>query len=203
MPYDDSVFINCPFDRSHERLFRAVVFAVRDCGLVPRCALELDDGSEVRIEKIQRLIESSRYGIHDISRTELDAGSGLPRFNMPLELGIFLGAKYFGDVPQRLKACVIFDRERFRYQQFCSDLAGYDVRAPHDDEREVIRGVRDALRTWRPERVLPSGSAVFARYSVFLDCLPELADAVQLDLEELVFSDLTALVNAWLDANGT
>src|SRR5262249_5963635 len=29
-----------------------------------------------------------KYGIHDISRTEVTSASGLPRFNMPLELGV-------------------------------------------------------------------------------------------------------------------
>ncbi|HEX2205345.1 MAG TPA: hypothetical protein VHG91_18695 [Longimicrobium sp.] len=40
------------------------MFAVHDCGFVARSALELDDGSEVRIEKIKRLIDESRFGIH-------------------------------------------------------------------------------------------------------------------------------------------
>ena len=49
------------------------------------------------------MIADCRYGIHDISRTELDRDSGLPRFNMPLELGIFLGAKRFGAEEQKRK----------------------------------------------------------------------------------------------------
>ena len=52
---------------------------------------ELDDGGQTRIDKIFALIEQCRYGIHDLSPTELDAVNNLPRFNMPLELGLFLG----------------------------------------------------------------------------------------------------------------
>ena len=50
--YHRSVFINAPFDHSHWDLFHAMVFTVMDCGFEPRCALESDDGSQVRIEKL-------------------------------------------------------------------------------------------------------------------------------------------------------
>ena len=92
-----SVFINCPFDRQYQPLFDAVVFCVVACGFEPRCTLELTDAGEVRIENIYRLIGQCNHSIHDISRTEVDDQPyQLPRFNMPLELGIFLGAKRFG-----------------------------------------------------------------------------------------------------------
>ena len=97
----DNVFINCPFDTDYKALFYAIVFTVHDCGFVARCALEEGDASQVRIDKIYSIIAECRYGIHDISRTELDENFGLPRFNMPLELGIFLGAKKFGTGEQK------------------------------------------------------------------------------------------------------
>ena len=87
----NSVFINCPFDSAYQAFFRAIVFAVYDCGFIPRCALEIQDASQTRIDKIFRIIAECKYGIHDICRTELDSATNLPRFNMPLELGIFLG----------------------------------------------------------------------------------------------------------------
>ena len=101
--YNDNVFINCPFDSDYQPLFDAMIFAVHDCGFIAHCALEAGDASQVRIDKIYKIIEDSRYGIHDISRTELDEVSHLPRFNMPLELGIFLGAKKFGVEEQGAK----------------------------------------------------------------------------------------------------
>ena len=69
-----------------------MVFTVLRCGFTPRCALEVIDGGSTRISKIENLIEECPLGIHDISRTELDAANALPRFNMPLELGLFLRA---------------------------------------------------------------------------------------------------------------
>lgn len=100
--YEQSVFVNCPLDVAYRSIFESIVFAVHDCGYVARCALEGDDGSEVRIEKIARIIAECRLGIHDISRTEPDADTGLPRFNMPLELGMFLGAKRYANGSERI-----------------------------------------------------------------------------------------------------
>src|SRR5438552_16843412 len=89
-----SVSINCPFDQPYQPLFEAIAFCVVACGFVPRCTLELTDAGEVRIENIYRLIAQCNHGIHDISRTEVaDQPYRLPRFNMPLELGIFLCCK--------------------------------------------------------------------------------------------------------------
>ena len=67
---DRDVFINCPFSPDYSRHFQAIVFAVIRSGFTPRCARENDDGGEVRFDKICRIISESRYGIHDISKTE-------------------------------------------------------------------------------------------------------------------------------------
>jgi hypothetical protein len=126
--FSTGVFINCPFDTAYKRLFDCLVFTIIYCGYLARSALEIDDGSQVRIEKIFGIIEESQFGIHNLSRTELDDLSNLPRFNMPLELGIFLGAKRFGPGIQRKKYCLILDRSAYRYQKFISDIAGQDIR---------------------------------------------------------------------------
>src|ERR1700738_4627256 len=122
----EGVFINVPFDRSYLKLFHALVFTVHECGFVSRCALESDDGSEIRISKLYKIISDCSLGIHDLSRTTLDRVNRLPRFNMPLELGVYLGAKHFGDETHRRKSALILERERYRYQKYCSDLAGQD-----------------------------------------------------------------------------
>jgi hypothetical protein len=80
------VFINCPFDAGYRAILDALVFAIYDLGFVARCVLEEDDAGEVRLSKIERIIEECRFGIHDLSAVGLDANTGLPRFNMPLEL---------------------------------------------------------------------------------------------------------------------
>src|SRR5689334_6364893 len=112
--YAQSVFINCPFDGQYLALFRALHFVVHACGFRARCALEIDDASEVRIEKIFRIIADCGLGIHDISRTNAHPLTGLPRFNMPLELGMFLAAKQFGGARQGKKMCLVLDSLPYR-----------------------------------------------------------------------------------------
>jgi hypothetical protein len=71
----------------------------------------------------------------------------LPRFNMPLELGVFLGAKRFGTGGQKGKACIVFDREPYRFQRFISDIAGQDIRTHGGDVPTLIRELAAWLRT--------------------------------------------------------
>lgn len=203
LSYNDQVFINCPCDGEYRPLFEALVFAVHDCGFVARCALELEDGSQVRIEKIEQIIRACRLGIHDISRTELDRVSGLPRFNMPLELGLFLGAKRYGTGEQRRKLCLILDREPFRYQQFCSDIAGQDIQSHGGEPHEAVKRVRNWLRNATADStvVIPSGSVMVERYERFGRALPLLCERLQLDRDELLFNDFTTLAAEWLKVN--
>ena len=200
--YNDNVFINCPFDEKYKSLFDAMVFAVHDCGFIPRCALEEEDASQVRIDKIYSIIADCRYGIHDISRTELDENSGLPRFNMPLELGIFLGAKKFGIEEQKGKKCLILDTEPYRYQQFVSDISGQDIQAHNNRSREVITHVRNWLRAASRRETIPSGSIIWKRYQEFMKKLPQTAQECRLTVEELIFNDYTLLVAQWLESEG-
>lgn len=199
--YSRNVFINCPFDRRHTPLFRAMVFAVHDCGFIARCALETVDGGEARIRKIIQIMRESRYGIHDISRIELDRGTRLPRFNMPLELGLFLGAREFGVREQRLKECLILDRARHRYQAFCSDIAGQDILAYNGDVASVIVAVRSFLANKRPADLLPSGSMIAQRYEAFHAELASSARPFHLSPSDLTFTELRAFVLVFLREN--
>lgn len=200
--YDRNVFVNCPFDPDYAPVFDAIIFAIHDCGFVARCALEEDDSAQVRVDKIYGIISECRLGIHDVSRTELDAVLGLPRFNMPLELGLFLGARRFGQGRQQRKRCLVLDRERFRYQAYLSDLSGQDIRPHGDDPAKAIRAVRDWLSHSAPENVmLPGGTRMAGRYGLFLRELPALLEEVELEREELIYNDYTTLVVGWLKAN--
>jgi hypothetical protein len=199
--YQDSVFLNVPFDRKYGRLFDALVFAVHDCGFIARSALEVDDSGQARVFKILDIIEQSKYGIHDISRAGIDKQTGLARFNMPLELGFFLGAIRYGTTKQRQKRCLVLDRERYRYRNFCSDIAGQDIRAHSDNPRDAIRAVRDWLSTHRTAVQMPGGKAIFDRYERFRAQLGVQATDVHLEVDELTFGDYTKLVVGWLTKN--
>lgn len=196
--YAASVFINCPFDGEYQPLFWATTYAVIDCGFIARSALEIDDGTEVRINKIERIIEGCKFGIHDISRTELDPDSELPRFNMPLELGIFLGSKRFGTGRQKDKRCVILDREPYRYQQFISDIAGQEVRSHNDDPDIVISKVSAFLRNASGRTTIPGGAAISGRYRTFNDDLPGMLVDAELHEDEMGFNEFSNFASIWV-----
>lgn len=197
--YENSVFINCPFDPQYWPLFEAITFSVYDCGFFPRCALEVDDSSQVRIEKITSIIRGCRLSIHDISRTESDGDPPLPRFNMPLELGIFMGAKTFGNREQKRKAGVVLDTEPYRYQRYLSDIAGQDIRAHSGEPAAVIRHVRNFLSTHSPgPAFLPGPEKIVERYQQFRDVLPVTCAATHLNPADLTFGDLNRLIVGYM-----
>lgn len=201
--YDSSVFLNCPFDRQYLNLFHAIIFAVQDCGFTARSAQEINDTSQIRVSKIAQIIAECRVGIHDLSRTQLDKESKLPRFNMPLELGMFLGAKTYGDRVQRAKVCLVLDREAFRYQRFCSDIAGQDISAHGGKVERALGVVRDFLSSLRRGVVIPGGAKIARRYAAFQRELPAVCRALGVKKSELTFNDFSTLVAEWLKVHAT
>lgn len=195
-----NVFVNCPFDAAYQRFFNAMVFTVLRSGFRPRCALETDDASENRFEKICSIIMKCRYGIHDISRTEADATTHLPRFNMPLELGLFLGAKRFGGTSQSAKRCLVLDADRHRFRQFLSDLAGQDIHSHGGEIRTLIREVAGWLRDQSRDPKVPGGRKIAAEFEVFEQTLPEICARRDLAPDELTFVDMTDLIAEYLAA---
>ncbi|HJV43348.1 hypothetical protein [Caulobacter sp.] len=197
----DDVFINCPFDSDYSPTFRALIFVIYACGFRPRSAMELDDGGQTRIDKLYGLIGECRYGIHDLSRTELDATSQLPRFNMPLELGLFLGAKRFGGKAQSAKRLLILDVERYRYQRFISDLAGMDIHGHDGDATVALRKTRDWLANVS-RRQLPSADRVARLFQSFMIDLPALAADLEFDPANIPYVDFERMIVGWLLAAG-
>lgn len=164
--YERNVFINCPFDKQYAVLFNAIVFTIHSLGLKPRCT-KLVTGAENRLRKIIQLIHDSKYGIHDISRVELDEENNLPRFNMPFELGIDLACKEFA--PERIdKELIILDSEQYRLFKCLSDIGGFDPRAHNNDREEIIQIVSDWLRENLKNPELPNAKQIYQDYKDFL-----------------------------------
>ena len=177
-------------------MFHAMVFAIYRCGFRSRCALEVRDSSEQRVRKIEKIISECPIGIHDISRTEPDKANNLPRFNMPFELGLFLGARAFGTGEQKKKTCLVLDSEPYRYQKFLSDIAGQDISSHEGRIDRLIDAVRNFLNAQFPERPLPASSVLHSDYLKFQGRLPELCAEAELNEDELEYIDY-----AWLAAD--
>jgi len=191
--YERNVFINCPFDEEYTPIFEAIVFTIQTCGFRPTCARSRVNSSDVRLHKIIEIIASCRYSIHDLSRTELDRTSALPRFNMPLELGIDLGCRAYGS-NQKGKSFLIFDRDRFRFQTYVSDIAGQDVADHGDDPNRAIARVRDWLRTESRRTDIPGARAMQLKYESFRKELPAVCQRFDLDIGTLTFADFVFAV---------
>lgn len=194
----DAVFVNCPFDEAFKPLFDAICFTVVACGFRVRSALEMIDSSELRLDKIYKLIEACDHSIHDLSRVELDDGSGLPRFNMPIELGIALGFKRFSKRAIALRVLVM-DSDKFRYQKFASDLAGLDISAHENKSDLVIARVRHFLSAGRSG--IPSPSVISEDYGKFELALPEMALAHSQTATELTYIDRLRLADFFLSTS--
>lgn len=179
--YETSVFINCPFDKDYRPIFEAIVWTVQDLGFSARCATERDDSGEIRIQKIMQIIAGSKYGIHDISRAEINSPD-LPRFNMPYELGLFVGCQKYGSAKHRQKVTLILDAQRYRYQKFLSDIAGQDIKAHENDPRKAVEVVRKWLGA-SPQRTKQHGAtAIWERYQRFQAALPAYCGAPEVNM---------------------
>lgn len=196
--YNDNVFINCPFDSEYYPHLLAITFTIYRCGFYPHCALEEEDGTENRLSKIQLLIEDCKYGIHDISRTELDKENNLPRFNMPFELGLFFSAKRFGNKFQKQKQALIMDKEQFRYQMFISDLNGVDIKSHKNKTNNIIKIVRNWLLNASKRKTIPGPLIVCNDFNLFTKELSSLVNVAGLENNNVGFNDYCYIVEEWL-----
>ncbi len=201
LPYPSHVFINCPFDAGYKPIFRALVFAIHDCGFIARCAFEDVGAEETRLAKLLRIINESKYGIHDISRVELGTANDLPRFNMPFESGLFWGCLAYGKKEQGNKKIMIIDSIPFRYQQTLSDIAGQDIKAHNDDPKQVV----DIIRTWlgnKTPKILPGGEEMWKHYLEFESDLPVICANLHITPDEMIsssyFTTYISVIVTWL-----
>jgi len=191
--YDERVFVNCPFDDAYQSLLQAITFSIYWCGFMPVTSLNEDNALNNRLQKIENCIEQCRYGVHDISRVELNE-NGLPRFNMPFELGLFFGARRFGSKEQKMKSALIFEREQYRYQQFISDLNGVDIKAHRDEPHQAIKKVRDWLCLASRRTTIPGPAFIQKQFDLFMHDLPGITVHLGQDTDSLSFNDFCVIV---------
>jgi hypothetical protein len=144
-PFERSVFINCPFDEEYAPLLQAIAFCITDLGFYPRLAPENADNATNRLDRILSIIEGSKYGIHDLSRSKSIVAGDYARLNMPFELGIDHGCRKFGGGELATKAILILEQSRYDYQKALSDISGWDIHSHNGDHIAAVRHVRNWL----------------------------------------------------------
>lgn len=197
--YDNSVFINCPLDAEYLPIFQAILFTLQYLEFTPRTAVTTELGG-VRFTKIIRLIKECRFGIHDISRIELDGTNHLPRFNMPFELGLDIGCKAMcpEESVHTQKEHLILCKEDFQFQKYLSDMAGYDAIAHDDDPLKAITAVRDWLRRLGEDHI-HGADAIYKSYGRFQTQLPLICKRLKIVPEKAIPTDFVFIVKEWLD----
>lgn len=199
--YDEQVFINCPFDDRYINLFRATVFTILDSGFLPRCSLEEENGSNYRLSSILTLIKECQFGVHDLSRVELDSEHKLPRFNMPFELGLFYSAKHFGDKNQKCKKFLILENEKFSTKKYLSDISGIDVNCHMNSEERLIKELRHWLVTASKKGKIPQPIKIQERFNAFMSKIKQACLDQAIDLDSMPFIELVQNMTEWLELN--
>ena len=135
----ESVFLNIPYDNEFEDLYVAYIVGLTQLGLDVNATLAVSN--QGRLETIIGLIAKSDYSIHDLSRIEIS--KGIPRFNMPVELGLALYRSYVTKGRHRV---YVFESKPYRTQRSTSDINGIDPQIHHGTPKGVMAGLRNILR---------------------------------------------------------
>lgn len=173
MDFEKNIFINCPFDEQYFPLLKPLIYTVKRIGLTPRISLERNDSSEVRLVKIKELIESSKYSIHDLSRSKAKKVGEYFRQNMPFELGLDLGCKdYHIEQRYKKKRILILEEEKYSVQKALSDMSFADCKCHKGEAEELVYEVRNWFAENGHENV-PSASSIWDDYNIFYANLHE------------------------------
>ncbi len=191
------VFLNCPFDDEYKPIFDALVFTVHACGFRIRCAREDSGTDAIRIHKIITMIKTCALATHDLSR--VDTQGQLPRFNMSLELGIFVGARAFGSYRDKRKKYLVLEAEKHQYLKFISDISGQDVRCHNDRPEDAVKAVRQWLSDLRTaKKDTPGKDRILLLYRQFTETLPGLLDSAGQDADSMTFKEFRRYVQDFI-----
>jgi len=141
--YSKNVFINCLFDDDFAPFLEAILFCVVYFGFSSRLSSESLETGQSRLEKILRLIENSKYSIHDLSRCKASSKGEYARMNMPFELGIDLGFRSSKDRSTDGKRFLIFEHTQYETKKALSDIAGLDIEYHNGEYDTLLEKVRD------------------------------------------------------------
>jgi hypothetical protein len=157
LPDPNSVFLNVPYDQEFSSLYVAYIVGLCQLDMVPHLASEIPGGDR-RLNKIIKLIQSCRYSIHDLSRIQVNvAPPAVPRFNMPLELGMTITWQNLN--PSR-HTWFVWESEPYRLLRSASDLKGTDPNIHNGTAEGIFRELRNAFRRDR----LPSVTNMLVAY---------------------------------------
>jgi hypothetical protein len=192
-PDPNAVFLNIPYDDDFSNLYIAYIVGLCRLGLVPHVTSEIPGGAR-RLDRIFQLIQNCRYSIHDLSRIEVDAAAvAVPRFNMPLELGMTIT---WANLNPNDHTWFVWESERYRIQRSASDLNGTDPNIHNGVPEGVLRELCNAFR----RDSMPSVPDMLKAYHFVHGCLSAILkkNGTRNPYDRSVFMEL-----CWLSSNLT
>lgn len=199
--FEKNVFINCPFDPAYKSLLRPLLFTILYFEFIPKIASERSDSAEQRIDKICELIESAKYGIHDLSRLKSMKKNEFSRHNMPFELGIDYGCRKFADKHLGEKKFLVLEKGKYDYSRALSDLSGVDIKSHNNSPEDIIRVVRNwFLETVGIPKPKPA-SIIWNEFNKFMadfDAARRSEGFKDKDIYEMPTPEFTAFIEEWL-----
>ena len=200
MGFENNVFINCPFDEEYVPLLRALVFTTIYLNLEPHFSQTISS-SNIRINQIKQHIRNCKFGIHDLCRSKAMVVGELPRFNMPYELGLDIGACEYGGKLLKSKRILILETERYHYQKVLSDISGQDISAHNDEPKTLILKVRNWISTNTVSHVIETHNEVWIAFKQFTDDLLFTLSTSHTprDIAEMTIGDYLKFAKDWIN----
>jgi hypothetical protein len=207
--YEIHVFVNCPYDSKYRPLQRALIFALIKLGFVPCLAAQISNSGQMRMEKIRQQIRECRHSVHDLSWVISGSKGEAARMNMPYELGLDLGALWYGGAPLDKKVLLVLERKRGSVRKALSDHAGFDLRTHEGRIDLLLREVRAhfyAHRASQPGGVtsgFPGHDELMAEWQLFLAWLQKRPDGSlrsETELQSMEVAEFKDKVREWLEA---
>lgn len=198
MPSNKKVFINCPFDNKFFPVLKSILFTLIYLGFEPLIS-ETSDSGESRIKKLKKFIKSANLSIHDLSRSEPLKENDLPRFNMPFELGLDFGSRYFNNSTYGRKKFLILEAKKYSYHKVISDISGHDTVA-HNNDPEIA--VRNWLTLNFKKKRYPRPIDIYVLYEEYryeLEPILEKEGINPHDIGDNLFTDIIEDMKIWVD----
>ncbi len=188
----ESVFLNIPYDKGFEPIYLAYVTGLTVLGLKPKLTAAVPN-SKNRLETIIKLLETCAYSIHDLSRVE--STNGMPRFNMPLELGLALYREW--NAPDK-HGVYVFEQKSHRIQQSTSDLNGMDPFIHNGSPEKVMSGLRSIFQREANRSTVPK---MMKTYDWLIQKLPIIQQNAGTDFlfDAAVFHDIVLTLSLRLE----
>lgn len=199
MSFESNVFINCPFDKDYIPLLRTLTFVLLYLELEPNLSQTLSSLT-IRINQIKQHIKNCKFSIHDLSRSKALSKGELPRFNMPYELGLDIGACEYGGKKLQTKKALVLETDRYHYQKVLSDIAGQDIANHNDDPKTLTLKIRNWISDNSPGRIIPNQTIIWYAFNNFsADFLANLSSTyTATEIEEMPIGDYIKFAKNWL-----